>query len=490
MASAVGEHFSACKFAILGAGISGLSAAYRLLDKVNNPSDITVLESSDRVGGWLQSKVTDQGAVFELGPRSIRPAGDAGMATLRILQDLSLEREILAVPRSHPAAQNRFIYSQGELHQLPTGIKSIIKKNPLMSKSLLPLILREPFVSKNRDGTEESVHGFFERRLSREVADYFADPFCRGIFAGDARLLSFKSCFPPLYELEKEHGSITRGVLKSSLKAAYPDASVQSTLGSKAKKEHWSTWSLKGGLQTLSDKLLEVLQKKGVDFKLKSPCTSIDFDSCGKLMVTSPKYQIRVDHVISGLPAHELAMVLPKAWEPLANDLANIQAVTVAVVNLEYEGNVVPVDGFGFLVPSSDSIQVLGIIFDSCAFPENNRLGGATTRLTVMMGGHWFHSLFGQPDSVDPKHLQDVAIETAEKTLGIRTKPTACLTNILRDCITQYTIGHGDRLESIFRFIEQHKLPLTLIGASYNGVSVNDCIYKTQLAVDHIFQTK
>ena len=100
-------------------------------------------------------------------------------------------------------------------------------------------------------------------------------------------------------------------------------------------------------------------------------------------MVTSPKHQIRVDHVISGLPAHELAMVLPKAWEPLANDLANIQAVTVAVVNLEYEGNVVPVDGFGFLVPSSDSIQVLGIIFDSCAFPENNRLGGATTRLTV-----------------------------------------------------------------------------------------------------------
>ena len=107
-----------------------------------------------------------------------------------------------------------------------------------------------------------------------------------------------------------------------------------------------------------------------------------------------------------------------------------------------------------------------------------------------MMGGHWFHSLFGQPDSVDPKHLQDVAIETAEKTLGIRTKPTACLTNVLRDCITQYTIGHSDRLESIFRFIEQHKLPLTLIGASYNGVSVNDCIYKTQLAVDHIFQTK
>ena len=106
------------------------------------------------------------------------------------------------------------------------------------------------------------------------------------------------------------------------------------------------------------------------------------------------------------------------------------------------------------------------------------------------MGGQWFDSLFGQPDSVDLHHLQDVAIETAGKTLGIRTKPTVCVTNVLRDCITQYAIGHSDRLRRIAHFMEQRKLPLTLIGASYNGVSVNDCIYKTQLAVDHIFQTK
>lgn len=84
MASMVRE-FSGCKFAILGGGISGLSAAYRLLDKVNSPSDITVLESSDRVGGWLHSATNEKGAVFELGPRSIRPAGDAGMATLKIV---------------------------------------------------------------------------------------------------------------------------------------------------------------------------------------------------------------------------------------------------------------------------------------------------------------------------------------------------------------------------------------------------------------------
>lgn len=164
---------------------------------------------------------------------------------------------------------------------------------------------------------------------------------------------------------------------------ASPDSSVQSSLGAKAKKERWSTWSLKGGLQTLSDKLLEELKRKGVNVKLESPCTSVKFDSCGKLTVSSPTEQIRVDHVISALPAHTLATLLAKDWEPLASDLSNIRAVTVAVVNLEYEGNVVPMDGFGFLVPSSDAVQILGIIFDSCAFPENDRLGAKTTRLTV-----------------------------------------------------------------------------------------------------------
>lgn len=84
---------SSRKFAILGGGISGLAAAYHLLDKVKDPSNITVLESSERVGGWMQSCSTENGAVFELGPRSIRPAGNAGRATLKIVSRIHV-REI------------------------------------------------------------------------------------------------------------------------------------------------------------------------------------------------------------------------------------------------------------------------------------------------------------------------------------------------------------------------------------------------------------
>ena len=83
--------------------------------------------------------------------------------------DLGLEKKILAVPSSHPAARSRFIYSKGKLHQLPTGVISLIKKQSLFSKSLLPLILREPFVKRTQDNADESVYDFFKRRMSEEV---------------------------------------------------------------------------------------------------------------------------------------------------------------------------------------------------------------------------------------------------------------------------------------------------------------------------------
>ena len=73
------------KFLILGGGIAGLCAAHRLLGKVVNPKNITVLESSPRLGGWIQSKQYDDGAIFELGPRGLRPAGPSGQASLQLV---------------------------------------------------------------------------------------------------------------------------------------------------------------------------------------------------------------------------------------------------------------------------------------------------------------------------------------------------------------------------------------------------------------------
>ena len=118
---------------------------------------------------------------------------------------------------------------------------------------------------------------------------------------------------------------------------------------------------------------------------MNTPCTAVNFNTDGRLTVAWPNESVTVDHVISGIPAQTLANILPKDWEGLASELKNIHNTTVGVVNLEYEGSVVPVEGFGYLVPSSEPLPVLGIIFDSCAFPENDRRSGKTTRITVSL---------------------------------------------------------------------------------------------------------
>ena len=164
---------------------------------------------------------------------------------------------------------------------------------------------------------------------------------------------------------------------------AAPDLIVQNPLVERAKREKWSIWSLKGGIQTLSDRLHEVLVQRGVNIKTQTKCTSVDFKADGTVSVSWPNGDCTVDQVISALPAQQIAGVLPECCASLAAELKKIEATTVAVVNLEYEGHVVPVQGFGYLVPSCEPLQILGIVFDSCAFPQNDRPHNQTCRITV-----------------------------------------------------------------------------------------------------------
>ncbi|NXX63905.1 PPOX oxidase, partial [Scopus umbretta] len=139
---------------------------------------------------------------------------------------------------------------------------------------------------------------------------------------------------------------------------------------------------------------------------------------------------VTADHVVSALPAAALAEVLPAEAEPLAQELRRIPAASVAVVNLQYEGVTLPVtvraapagdasahgrpgpahaaapaQGFGHLVPSSEDASLLGIVYDSVAFPQHDGTGAASVRLTVMLGGAWFGQSFGDPAAAAPALL-------------------------------------------------------------------------------------
>lgn len=151
---------------VLGGGISGLAASYHLI-RGPRPPKVILVEGSKRLGGWIRSVRGPDGAIFELGPRGIRPAGALGARTLLLVSELGLESEVLPVRGNHPAAQNRFLYVGGALHPLPSGLRGLLRPSPPFSKPLFWAGLRDLMTPRGKE-LDETVHSFAQRRLGYE----------------------------------------------------------------------------------------------------------------------------------------------------------------------------------------------------------------------------------------------------------------------------------------------------------------------------------
>ncbi|NWS62909.1 PPOX oxidase, partial [Chunga burmeisteri] len=493
--------------AVVGGGISGLAACFHLARSPHAPK-VLLLEASDRVGGWLQSTRTADGAVFEHGPRGVRPAGVVGTDTLRMVSELGLEGDVLPVPGDHPASRNRFLYTGGALHKLPSGLGGLLRPVPPFSRALLWSGVRDLLAPAGTE-PDESVHAFVHRRFGQEVANIAVDSLCRGVFAGDCRALSIRSCFPTLFEAERRRRSVLLGLALGSKK----QRGAESGLSRRARAERWSQWSLRGGMESLAEALAAFLRRRGVELRCHAPLQRLRRCPDGRWQVgpggggcqdtwvpfpvtpphRSPSPQLALadgtvtaDHVVSAIPAAALAEVLPAEAESLAQELRRIPAVSVAVVNLQYEGVTLPVTGFGHLVPSSEDASLLGIVYDSVAFPQHDGTGVASVRLTVMLGGAWFRQSFGDPATVVPALLLQRAQAAVRDQLGLEPAPTRSIVRVHQACIPQYTLGHWQRTERINHFLAEQRLPLSLVGASYTGVSVNDCIASAKAAIGQL----
>ncbi|KAJ1527775.1 hypothetical protein ONE63_007730 [Megalurothrips usitatus] len=465
--------------AILGGGISGLSAAYYLL-KAGSKSKIIVFESGKRVGGWICTSRESNGLLFEQGPRTIRPRFEAGMNTLQLIEELHISHLVRGIPSSHSTAKNRMIFVKNKLHTLPSSLlQAFVRKAPF-SRPLAAALLHDLKASR-KVLDDESIYSFVERRLGRELADYAISPMICGICAGDAKEISVKFLAKSLFEWEQNHGSITKGLLATAwanreklwTKSSVPKP-LPGTLAYKAKQERWSVWSLEGGLEILPQTMLKHIQSGGVEVNLNGKCSKITFNDEGALLTVGNK-NFHAKNVISTVPAQRLAPMLADQHPMLSEELSRIPTVTVAVVNLAFKGNVLNHDAFGFLIPPSEQKPILGVIFDTCSFPQND-----FTVLTVMMGGRWFESRLGSSPSAD--NILNIALSEIRSILRISQEPCNHQVSVLKDCIPQYVVGHHDRVEKIRGYIQKHKLPLSLAGSSYDGVGVNDVIFSAKQA--------
>ncbi|UTT90370.1 hypothetical protein NDA17_005684 [Ustilago hordei] len=543
------------RMAVLGGGISGLTSAYRLAQQLpKDRYDVVLFEHQDRLGGWIQSErialqatgaaaSSSTTALIEKGPRSIRPAGYSGLMMLDLVRSLGLLGRLLKVPKTAPSAQNRYLYYPDRLAKLPSSIPSLVSallKLPFL-RSIIPGVLREPRVPSRflRPRSEsqsekarlhqreliedESVDSFVSRRFGKGLAENLVSAVIHGIYAGDTRRLSVRAVLPFLWEAERVHGSVLRTMLptkrnkrhrvlpeaEAAVKAAKEDRlkQIETELGKEFVEsfKKISVYSFPNGVQEIVKALeTQLAEYENVQVKKGDAVKSVVVDSSGKVSLRTKRGEtIQADRVISSIPSSVLADTLSETTELphlKHNPSANVGVVNIVVSPGAVSSSskpLVPVEGFGYLIPRTtpgNEDGILGVVFDSDAIPDQDSADTASRpiKLTVMMGGSHWSNLSAFPSEEDMKKR---AIRAVSNHLGLdaalledASKVTVKAT-MQKDCIPWYLVGHPVRMAQLHKALERDETladKLTLVGASYTGVSLNDCVAYATEAVEQI----
>lgn len=425
---------------IVGAGITGLSLGWFLKKKHGSRIKITILEKTARPGGWIKT-INHEGFLFECGPRGCRPSGN-GQTTIELVHQLGLEDQLCC---NDPKAFQRYLYFNGKLNHLP-GL--------WMAKMAFPLLTE--WLKPRGTDPDESISQFFTRRFGEEITRLLVDPMVSGIYAGDIDKLSIKSCFTMLHQMEKEKGSITRGLLFSKKNKAEKMAGV-------------SLFSFKEGMETLPKALYSQLKD---DLIFNCEVKRVVPKNSGVMIELKDKV-IHADHLFSTVA--ESIVDHPR----LKQLMRSIPRASLVMVNCGFKNSVLKQKGFGYLIPSMEREKLLGMVWDSSVFPEQNRKPDET-RLTMMLGGDRHPELVDSSDKI----IEKIGMEALKLHTGIEQMPDTFLIQRIKGAFPQYYVGHQTKIEEIEREVRSLSPHITLAGTSFNSLAVNDCIHSSFLAAN------
>lgn len=445
--------------AIIGAGPTGLSAAYALH---KNGHAVTVFEKNPHIGGAVRTSIED-GYLTELGPNTLM-LNDLRIQNL--IKELGIENEIIEADHS---SAKRFVIKGGKPVALPSSPKNLLSSKAISFTAKLRL-LREPFLKKYSGEADESFADFVRRRLGKQMLDYAAGPFVSGIYAGDAEKLSFRHAFPRLHKIEQAHSSIIKGFIKQK-KLAKQGKGDSNNL---AKRK---IISFKNGMQTLPTAIANTLPRDSI-------LTETNITKIEQIKGDQPQWQITwqdksgneqnqiLENIIIASPAHTLDQLgLPNEIISQLTQTTGIYHPPVASVLLGYKKEQIthPLDGFGMLASLPEKSPVLGALFTSTLFP--NRAPDGHVTINVMIGG----ALTPELALKEENELIENAHGELNKLLGISGSPTYQKLTVWKKAIPQANLGYQAVLDELNQ-VETTFPGLHLAGNYRGGISLPDSI--------------
>ena len=469
--------------AIIGGGITGLSAAW-YLQKVG--ISYIVIEKSDRLGGKIQTEIVDDATSGD-SPFVIEQAADAFLAVQKpwateLAVELGLDDEILSTNQFERAV---YIVYKGALKPLPAGLQLIIPTNPaalqasaLLSEGGKQRMLEEASIPACPSDADESVADFVTRRMGHEALEAFAEPLLSGIYNADPAEQSLHATFPRFAQMERAHGSLTQAVEVAQQKRA------ESTDPSILPQNLRSAFiSFRGGTETLIHALRRQLTGT---IKTASAVTAIEreSDGCYRLGLENDAREnidsISADHLLITAPAAGAAKLLSDLAPAAVHELTALRTVSTGIVHFAYRRADVahPLDGFGVVIPRREGRPINAMTWTTSKFSQ--RAPQDHVLIRVFFGGVRTPQIMALDDAAV---LATVRRELKE-LLGIEAAPFQHWIFRWWQAQPQYDVGHLERMKTIHSALPGN---LYIAGSPYGGVGIPDCVRQGKEVAEKIY---
>jgi protoporphyrinogen/coproporphyrinogen III oxidase len=451
---------------VVGAGISGLTAAHALQ---KSGVSTLIVEAASRPGGVIRSEQRD-GFLLECGPQSF--SGNASITA--ICRDLQLLDERIFADPNAP----RYILIDGKLQIVPMGPGLLA--SPLLSGGTRIAMLRDLLGKSRPPETDESIADFVRRKFSPTLLDRLVGPFVSGIYAGDPEKLSLRAAFPALHEAEIASGSVIRGALAVMREKK---AKAVNTPGEKPTLQ-----TFRRGNETLVHALAKKLGDHlacNVELSSIEPLDPRRDAKAARFLVhmRTPRGEekLEAERLILAISPHVAGKLLSGLDPAFDAQLSPVEFAAVGVVSLGYRKEDVGNDlaGFGFLVPRSSGLNVLGTVWNSSLFP--GRAPEGHVLLTSFVGGATNPAVVQKP----AEELVAMVHREIAPLLGIRKEPVFSNVTAWPRALPQYNIGHLARVAAVEKL--RSRFPgLHFAGNYLNGPAIGTCVELALKVADEI----